>query len=545
MVNKPWWQTTTIYQVYPRSFKDTNNDGIGDIRGIISKLDYIDDLGFETLWISPFFSSPQSDWGYDVSDYYTIAPEYGALADVEELISAVHQRGMRILFDLVMNHTSEEHPWFQESRSSRENPKRDWYIWRSGRGERPPNNWKAIPGGSGWQYDIGTDQWYYASFLPFQPDLNYRNPELKTAMFDVAQYWLNKGVDGFRLDIFHSLYKDDKFRDNPSTLRYLPTDDLTQGWFQKWVYNLNRPETIELAMELRKFMADTLQEGLLLGEVYGNDVTIKSYLGDQNDGLNLVFSWKLEKLEISARFFRNVLIEYEIQYPSPYTPAYVFGNHDLKRLLSKIGQDIRIAKILALFQFTVRGVPVSYYGEEIGMLDGNFPTRNAKDPMGARFSWVPDILVNRMGFYINRDGCRTPMQWDDTDNAGFCSAAAQPWLPVHQDYMSTNVKSELADPDSLLNIYKGLLRLRRDSIAMQEGTLDLLSEIDGSHNLLAYRRMYEPASVLVVINFGDCASEFVNGTKCHRVLFVVGMDIPANPDEFTLAPYSGIILGNT
>ena len=545
MIHRPWWQTTTIYQVYPRSFKDTNNDGIGDIRGIISKLDYIEDLGFETLWISPFFSSPQSDWGYDVSDYYTIAPEYGALADVEELISAVHQRGMRILFDLVMNHTSEEHPWFQESRSSRDNPKRDWYIWRSGRGERPPNNWKAIPGGSGWQYDKGTDQWYYASFLPFQPDLNYRNPELKAAMFDVAQYWLNKGIDGFRLDIFHSLYKDDKFRDNPATLRYLPADNLTQGWFQKWVFNLNRPETVELAVELRKFMAETLQEGLLLGEVYGTDDTIKSYLGDKNDGLNLVFLWKLEKLEINARFFRNVLIEYETQYPSPYTPVYVFGNHDLKRLLSKIGQDRRIAKILALFQFTVRGVPVTYYGEEIGMLDGNISARNAKDPMGARFSWVPDILVNRLGFYINRDGCRTPMQWDGTDNAGFCSAAALPWLPVHQDYKSTNVKSELADPDSLLNVYKGLLRLRRESIAMQEGTLDLLSETDGRHSLLSYRRIYEPESVLIVINFGDCASKFVNGTKCHRILFVVGMDKPENPEEFTLAPYSGIILGSS
>ena len=443
--------------MYPRSFKDSNNDGIGDIRGIISKLDYIKDLGFETIWISPFFSSPQADWGYDVSDYYGITPEYGDRTDVEELIRAVHQRGMRILFDLVMNHTSIEHPWFQESRNSRDNPKRDWYIWRSGRGNRPPNNWMAIPGGSGWHYDKRTDQWYYASFLPFQPDLNYYNSEVKSAMFDVARYWLNKGVDGFRLDIFHSIFKDNQFRNNPSTFRYLPTDDLSSGWFQKWDYNLNRPEAIVLAKELREIVDDSNPEGLLIGEVYGSDEKIKSYLGDRNDGLNMVFLWKLDKLEICARFFRNVLLEYEAQYPLPYTPVFVYGNHDLRRLFSKIGPDVRFAKILALYQFTVRGVPVTYYGEEIGMLDGNFSARNARDPMGARFSWIPDILVNKLGFYINRDGCRTPMQWDNTDNAGFCSADAQPWLPVHQDYESINVKSELACPDSILNVYNRLL----------------------------------------------------------------------------------------
>jgi len=247
-----WWQKTTIYQVYPRSYQDSNGDGIGDLHGIISKLDYIRDLGFETIWLSPFFASPQRDWGYDVSDYRDVAPEYGDLADAEALIAEIHKRGMRVLFDLVMNHTSDEHPWFRESRASRENPKRDWYIWRDGRGERPPNNWKAVPGGSGWHYDPGTGQWYYASFLPFQPDLNYRNPEVKQAMFDVARYWLDKGVDGFRLDIFHAIYKDAGLRDNPFSWRLLP-HNFEAGYFQDWQNNLNLPETQELAWMERRF----------------------------------------------------------------------------------------------------------------------------------------------------------------------------------------------------------------------------------------------------------------------------------------------------
>jgi alpha-glucosidase len=368
---QPWWQKTTIYQIYPRSFMDSNHDGVGDLRGIISKLDYVRDLGFETIWLSPFFSSPQGDWGYDVSDYYDVAPEYGDLADVRDLIDEVHHRGMRILFDLVMNHTSIEHAWFRESRTSRTNPKRDWYVWKDGRGKRSPNNWKAIPGGSAWHYDRTTDQWYYASFLPFQPDLNYRNPAVKEAMFDVARHWLDKGVDGFRLDIFHAIYEDAKFRDNPFSLRYVPTDH-SAGFFQRWKYNLHQPETFELAKELRA-VADTYSpDRLLLAELFGDDDTLKRYLGDQLDGLNLTFLWKLLDLKVDARFFRKVIHHYEAHYPAPYIPVYVFGNHDQKRVISKVGNDPRVAKLLALFQFTVRGVPVTpislraFWGLQIG-----------------------------------------------------------------------------------------------------------------------------------------------------------------------------------
>ena len=539
-----WWQKTTIYQIYPRSFMDSNGDGIGDLRGIVSKLDYIQDLGFESIWLSPFFLSPQQDFGYDVSDYYTVAPEYGDLADVEDLIEEVHRRGMRILFDLVMNHTSVEHAWFRESRASRDNPKRDWYIWRDGKGRRPPNNWKAIVGGSGWHHERVTDQWYYASFLPFQPDLNYRYPDVKEAMLDVVRYWFDKGVDGFRLDIFHCIYKDEQFRDNPFSVRYPPAEDLTAGFFQRWQYNLNRAETFELARELRT-IADTYSpERLLLGELFGGDDTIRKYLGEQADGLNLVFLWELIKPKMDARFFESVIRHYEAFYPSPYTPVYVFGNHDQKRVISKIDDDTRKAKLLALFQFTVRGVPVTYYGEEIGMVEGRFPASTAQDPVGRRYGWVPGFLLDLLDLYVNRDGCRTPMQWDDTDNAGFCSKGVTPWLPVHRNHRSTNAKTELADGDSLLNVYKGLLRLRRGSIAIQEGTIQLVDNPDMGKNLLAYRRDCGDETVLVLINFGSRPSVFQNRTACKRALLTIGLDTPANPDRVTLPPYSGLILGN-
>ncbi len=349
MTNKlPWWQTTTIYQIYPRSFKDSNEDGIGDLKGIISKLDYIQDLGFETIWISPFFGSPQEDFGYDVSDYFDAAPEYGNLDDVQALIEGIHARGMRILFDLVMNHTSADHPWFQKSRSSRDNPKRDWYIWRDGKGTRPPNNWKAMPGGSGWHFDDRTGQYYYASFLPFQPDLNYRNPEVRETMLGVAKYWLDQGVDGFRLDIFHSVYKDEQQRDNPFSLHFIPHND-EAGFFQKWKYQVHQPETFQLAKSLRALAKEYSPEKMLVGEVFGSDEILKQYLGANQDGLNLVFLWELLKTKPSAKFLREVIRHHEEQYPAPLMPVYVFGNHDQKRIISKVGDDPRIAKLLALF----------------------------------------------------------------------------------------------------------------------------------------------------------------------------------------------------
>ena len=537
----PWWQTTTIYQIYPRSFADSNADGIGDLGGILSKLDYIQDLGFETIWISPFFCSPQQDFGYDVSDYCDIAPEYGSLAQAEELIQAVHQRGMRVLFDLVLNHTSIQHPWFQESRSSRSNPKRDWYIWRDGRANSPPNNWQAIPGGSGWHYDKKTDQWFYTSFLPFQPDLNWRNPAVKQAMFDVVRFWLDKGVDGFRLDIFHSIYKDAQFRNNPISWHFLPHNDQA-GFFQEWKYTLNQPEVFNLAKELRALVKQYSPERMLIGEVFGSDENQKHFLGENQEGLNLVFLWELLNLKTTAAFLRKAIQHYEQIYPAPYTPVYVFGNHDQKRLISQCGDDLRIAKLLALFQFTARGVPVTYYGEEIGMAEVAMPAKTALDPVGRKFAWVPSLLTDMLGLYVNRDGCRTPMQWDANPNAGFCPARTTPWLPVHENHDVINVHNQLTDQDSLLNMYRKILRLRQESPILQTGILALIGDSTKDKHILAYTRTGENQTLLVVLNFGAAEAAFHNPTDSQKILLRTGQVTTAEPSQILLPPFSGALL---
>jgi len=502
----PWWKTTTIYQIYPRSYKDSNGDGIGDLRGIISKIDYIRELGFETIWLSPFFDSPQEDFGYDIRDYRGIAPEYGTLEDAEELIAEIHARGMRVIFDLVMNHTSAQHPWFQQSRQSCENPHRDWYIWQRGRGQRPPNNWQAMVGGSGWHYDQATQEWYYASFLPFQPDLNYRNPAVRQTMLEIARHWLDKGVDGFRLDIFHTVYKDAQFRDNPFSLHYIPHRDQA-GFFQRWLHHQHQPETFALARDLRNMAAGYPDERMLIGEVFGEDNALKKYLGAQVDGLNLVFLWQLLKTKPRAQFFREVIAHHEREYPEPYTPVYVYGNHDQKRIRSKVGADPRIAQLLALIQFTARGVPVVYYGEEIGMQEVAIPAKQAKDPLAHQYAWVPSWLADALGLYVNRDGCRTPMQWDSSPNAGFTPESAQPWLPVHENYETTNVSAQQGNPDALLETYRNLLRLRRDNKILQQGSLRLWGEEIGK-DVLAYERILGDERVVVAINWGRKAAKF-------------------------------------
>ena len=299
----PWWKTTTVYQIYPRSFSDSNGDGIGDLPGILHKLDYLHALGVETIWISPFFESPQADFGYDIRDHFSIAGEYGSLDDCRRLIDAVHARGMKIVFDMVLNHTSDQHPWFLESRSSRENPKRDWYLWRDGK--KPPNNWRSFLGGSGWHHDPATDQWYWASFLPFQPDLNYRNPAVKRAMLDVVRHWLGEGVDGLRLDLFNALFKDEAFTDNPFSFRPIPSEENPDGFFQRNQHTINHPDTIAFARELRAVVDEfSHPPRFLVGEVFGPSSVLQQYCGPAGEGLNLVFLFKAMRSQFSAPAFR-------------------------------------------------------------------------------------------------------------------------------------------------------------------------------------------------------------------------------------------------
>jgi oligo-1,6-glucosidase/alpha-glucosidase len=306
---------------------------------------------------------------------------------------------------------------------------------------------------------------------------------------------------------------------------------------------LNRPETFELAKELRAIADAYAPQRLLLGELFGDDDTVRRYLGERRDGLHLAFLWQLLQLVPEARFFRNVIRHYEANFPAPYVPVYVFGNHDRKRVISRVGGDARKAKLLALFQFTVRGVPVTYYGEEIGMAEVRLPAKTAKDPLGRRYAWVPDFLIDLLDLYVNRDGCRTPMQWTAGPNAGFCGSDATPWLPVHENHETVNVESERADGTSLLNVYRQLLRLRRDSAALRAGAIRLLDEADTDGNVLAYRREFDDEEILVAINFGQGPGELTNRTACKRALFTLGPKATPSPESISLPPYSGIVLG--
>lgn len=523
--------STTIYQIYPRSFYDSNNDGIGDIQGIIQKLDYINELGFDTIWISPFYNSPQKDFGYDISDYYSIAPEYGTLQDAEQLIIEVHLRGMKIMLDMVLNHTSDEHPWFLESKKNKTNPKADWYIWRD-----QPTNWKSIIGPKGWHYCKERNQYYYASFLPFQPDLNYRNPEVKKAMFNVCRFWLQKGVDGFRLDIFNCIIKDKHFRNNPfSLLHAIPSESYPGGNFQHRKYSTNQPENFELAKELRSVTEEFGKEKLLLGEVFGKHETKKNYLGN-NDGLHLIFLFDITMFKFNAAFFRKKIVEYEKHYPAPYTPVVVFSNHDQLRSIKRINNNLEKAKLLALLQYTMRAVPCVYYGEEIGMVDTKIAIKDGKDPICKVYSWVPQFIADRLPVGINRDNCRTPMQWNTEKNAGF-SMAATTWLPVNENYTERNVQLQEQQDNSLLNIFKQLNAVRKKYKALQQGSIEIINT--GNKNILAYTRTIENEKLLVLLNFGKVA--ITNHIKNANSELIFSIQ-PIKNKTIILEGYNGVIV---
>lgn len=499
-MHTPWYHKTTIYQIYPRSFYDSNGDGIGDLQGIIQKLDYIRNLGFETIWISPFFSSPQMDVGYDIADYQNISPEYGTMDDAHQLIGEVHRRGMRVVFDMVMNHTSNEHPWFKESSTSRDNPKSDWYIWRD-----KPNNWQSMTGGSGWHYAPERGQYFWSSFLPFQPDLNYRNPEVKQTMLNIVRFWLAKGVDGFRLDIFNVIYKDAEFRNNPFLLKAIPTEDDPSGFFQEARYNLNRPESFEFAREVRA-VTQEFGERMLLGEVSGNRELIRKYSGDEtNHGLGLVFDFGMLNYEFRADYFRHLILEMEAHYPAPFMPVYVFSNHDRHRSIRRVGGDLRKARLLAMLQLTVRGVPCMYYGEEIGMTDLPMPLDIALDPIAHKYKRFPRFVLDLLDVFVNRDEARTPMQWDATKNAGF-SSAAKTWLPVHPNYPSINAEQADGEDHSLLRTVRTVLSIRGREQALREGELQLMKNLPV--NVLGFARKFESETLYVFLNFGTEVSEF-------------------------------------
>ncbi len=550
----PWWKRTTVYQIYPRSFADANGDGIGDLPGVIGRLDYLRGLGVETLWLSPFFESPQADFGYDISDHRAIAPEFGTLSDVRRLIDEVHARGMKIVFDMVLNHTSDQHPWFRASRMDRASPLRDHYIWRDGRGRdgrRPPNNWKSILGGSGWHRDEGTGQWYWASFLPFQPDLNYRNPVVKAAMLDVVRHWLGQGVDGLRLDIFNALFKDASFADNPFSFRPVPSEKNPHGFFQRYEHTLDHPDTIAFATELRQVVDEhTDPPRFLVGEVFGDPEMLRRYCGEEASALHLVFLFESMTTPFSGKAVRGLISDFERAFPEPFSPTYVFGNHDRPRFIQRLGAHEAKAKLVAALQLTVRGVPFIYYGEEIGMGHHEIPLHEGLDPVAARYRFVPRWLVGflrKRGILLNRDECRLPMRWDAGPNAGFAPPSATPWLPVHAASPTTNVAAQEGDPGSLLSCYRSLLALRRAEPALQAGALSLHEAGRNPPDVVAYRRTLgagaDRSFADVFLNFGRRSAVVeVPDPQGRAVWSTRGVATRPAEARCALEPYEGVVV---
>src|SRR2546423_3930484 len=481
-----WWQHAVFYEIYPRSFADSNSDGIGDLNGITAKLDYLKDLGVDAIWITPCFPSPQVDFGYDVADYENIDPMYGTLADFERLASEAKKHSIRIIMDFVMNHTSDQHAWFKESRSSRDNPKRDWFIWRDGKGPgQPPNNWLSTFGGSAWKFDPITGQWYYHFFYPEQPDLNWRNPDVEKAMFDVTSWWYQRGVAGFRLDAVDTLFEDPGLHDNP----VVPGKNQYGDPRMQNLYNTKLPELHGVLQRLRQ-VADKY-DAVLIGETWTKDIDeLKQYYGEHSNELQMPMDFLFARVDkLSAPEFRKQIAGVN----AVGWPVYVLSNHDIVRAYVRYGDGVHndaIAKVMAGLYLTLRGTPLMYYGEEIGMTN-NDPKRreDVKDPIG-RLGWPKEK---------GRDGERTPMQWNTDANAGF--SQAKPWLPVPSSYKTHNVDSELKNSDSILNFYKRVLALRHQSLAFREGEYIALNENDP--NILSYLRRYKDEAVLVVLNMSS------------------------------------------
>ena len=510
-----WWHETTVYQVYPRSFADSNGDGLGDLAGVVDHLDHLVDLGVGAVWLSPFFVSPQEDFGYDIADYCDVAPEYGDLAAADHLIEEAHRRGLRVVLDLVLNHTSDQHPWFRLSKASRSNPKSDWYLWRDGRGRggrKPPNNWRSameIP--TAWQWGAERQQWYLATFLPFQPDLNYRNPDVREAMFDVVRFWLDRGVDGFRLDIFGAVMKDPAYRDNP--LRPHLGGIGTRIWDRR--YTENTDDSFQLAKDLRAVVDEYRDpERILIGEVFGDPAVLRRYLGD-DDGLHLVFLFDFLAFRYSAEYFRDRITTYEVEYPAPVQPTYVLENHDRSRLLDRVGGDESKARTLAVLLCTLRGVPFIYQGQELGLANTRLPLSTARDPIHRTFfSWLPEVVVNRLPDLLNRDAVRTPIPWTRGPNAGFTTPEAEPWLPLGPDAATRNVEAQTGQDASILELYRALLTLRRERPALHRGSLELVAADPAWPDVLAFRRVDEVDGaegssdrVVVVVNLGADRAE--------------------------------------
>jgi oligo-1,6-glucosidase/alpha-glucosidase len=482
LMNEQWWKRGVIYQIYPRSFQDSNGDGVGDLEGIIRRLDFVAGLGVDAVWLSPIYPSPMADFGYDVSDYLDVDPLFGNLATFDRLITAIHDRGLKLILDFVPNHSSDQHLWFIESRRSRDDPRRDWYIWRDpAPGGGPPNNWISDFGGSAWEWDEATGQYYLHAFLKQQPDLNWRNPDVRAAMEDVLRFWFDRGVDGFRIDVLWHIVKNADFPDNPPNPKWTP--DRTERDKVLQLHSTDQPEAHAISADLRA-LAESYGDKVLIGEIFlPNDRHARWYGTPDRPQVHLPFNFQLIENRWDAAVLRRVIADYETSLPGFGWPNWVFGSHDAPRIAARIGE--RQARVAAMLLLTLRGTPTLYQGDELGIGTVDIPPHRIRDPQHLRQPTLD----------IGRDRSRTPMPWDGTAFAGFSSVG--PWLPLNGDWPTRNVSSETDDPKSMLTLYKRLLAIRRAEPALSLGGLVLTDTPPG---VLAYERHHASKGLRVLLN---------------------------------------------
>jgi len=502
----PWWRRGVVYQVYPRSFLDTDGDGVGDLPGIAAKLGHLRALGVDAVWISPFYPSPMRDFGYDVTDHRGVDPLFGTLDDFDRLLAKAHALGIRVILDYVPNHTSDLHPWFAASRASRNDPKRDWYVWRDPAPDGgPPNNWLSTFGGPAWTLDEATGQYYLHTYLREQPDLNWRNPAVEAEMLEVMRFWLDRGVDGLRVDAVQNLIKDDRFRDNPPNPDFRSGDDPFTRLLR--VHSGDRPEVHAVIARMRRVVEEYDGDRVLIGEVYNTVERLVAYYGEDGAGCHFPYNFQLIVLPWKAREIDAAIRRYESLLPPGAWPNWVLGNHDRPRIASRVGRAQ--ARVAAMLLLTLRGTPTIYYGDEIGMTDVPVPPERVQDP------WERNVP----GMGLGRDPERTPMQWSAAPNAGFTTGT--PWLPVAADYRETNVETQRCDPGSMLALHRHLLALRRAEPALSVGSY---TPVDAEGDVLAYLREHEGTRFLVALNLGpnpasfafDGAGEVVLSTDIDR-----------------------------
>jgi len=529
MNETPWWQHGIIYQIYPRSYQDSTGNGIGDLQGIISRLDYLQDLGINCIWLSPIYPSPMHDFGYDVANYIDIHPMFGSLEDLDELIEELHQRGMKLMLDFVPNHTSSEHEWFQEALKGKNNPYRDYYIWRDPKEDGAlPTNWTSHFGGPAWTFDDVSGQYYLHQFVPEQPELNYDNPKVIEGMTSFMKFWLDRGVDGFRLDVIFLIKKDQRFLDEPLNTEW----DGVRPWEKTHrIYTTDVLGVHELIQQYRDLL-DKYEDRVFLGEIYLPFNKLATY----NNEIQLPSNTLLLTTPWEPHLLKKQIRRYFASLPDNAWPNWQLGNHDNHRAVSRIGRkQARVANMLLL---TIKGTPITYYGEEIGMENGIIPLDKIQDP--------PAVNEPEHADEIGRDPERTPMQWDNTSSAGFTDSEVEPWLPVGSNLDEISVQRQEDDPTSMLNLYRQLVELRSNNPALSVGDY---SEVDlGVEDIFAYLRYDESTTFLIILNLGEIHHhlDFSSSLNQHTGQIMLNTTLDRNDEvllnDMAVGSNEGIIL---